>query len=62
MIKVKDGKREYVFYATSHHYDGSLIDFDNPEHKQRFNDAYVKGIEANGYVCQRGEVEAKIAQ
>lgn len=47
-----DGKKELVFQINARHRDGTLIDFDNQEHRQKFNKAYISGIESVGYKCE----------
>jgi len=45
-IIVKDGKKDLVFYANSRHYDGTRIELDDPEHRQRFDDACLRGYQS----------------
>ena len=48
-IKVMDGKKELTFQVNGRHKDGTLIDFDNPDHYKRFVEAQIRGMESIGY-------------
>ena len=62
-IKIMDGKKELVFRVNSCHKDGTPLDFNNPEHRQRFNNSCVEGIQSLGYICkQTKQGEFRVAQ
>ena len=51
-IKIMDGKKELTFQVNGRHKDGSLIDFDDPKDRQRFKEAYIRGVQSVGYRCE----------
>jgi len=54
VVKIMDGKKELTFTCNARHNDGTLIDFDNPEERQRFDEAYISGLESVGWKVERG--------
>ena len=53
-IRIMDGKKELIFQVSARRQDGTLIDFDNPEHVHQLNDTYIKGMQSLGYYYEPG--------